>query len=151
MGRPTIYDAAGGATAFLRLAAAHHARCLADPVLEHPFSHGTRPDHVERLAAYWAEVFGGPSTFSDELSDQGALVQIHAHTDAEAAMGTNFLTCFLAALDDADIPGDRQLRTALADYMAWAVAQMMSYAPKGAPLPSAPAVPRWTWHGLAEA
>jgi hemoglobin len=38
--------------AFLALAAAHHARCLADPELNHPFSHpGQHPRHVERLAA----------------------------------------------------------------------------------------------------
>ena len=59
MERVSIYEAAGGELAFLALAAAHHARCLADPVLEHPFSHGVSPDHVERLASYWAEVFGG--------------------------------------------------------------------------------------------
>lgn len=54
-----MFDFAGGESAFLQLAAAHHERCLADPVLNHPFSHGVHPEHVERLASYWAEVFGG--------------------------------------------------------------------------------------------
>jgi hypothetical protein len=44
----------------LALAAAHHRRCLEDPVLNHPFSHPGNPQHVQRLADYWAEVFGGP-------------------------------------------------------------------------------------------
>ena len=44
MERVSIYEAAGGEPAFAALAAAHHARCLADPVLEHPFSHGINPD-----------------------------------------------------------------------------------------------------------
>jgi hemoglobin len=60
--RPTLHEFAGGMPAFLALAAAHHARCLADPELNHPFSHpGQNPRHVERLAAYWAEVMGGPA------------------------------------------------------------------------------------------
>src|SRR3954466_7800848 len=59
--RPTLFEFAGGDAAFLRLAAAHHARCLADPELNHPFSHADlNPQHVVRLAAYWAEVLGGP-------------------------------------------------------------------------------------------
>jgi hypothetical protein len=63
--RPSIYQFAGGDEAFLALAAAHHERCLEDPVLNHPFSHPGEPDHVERLARYWAEVFGGPPRYSE--------------------------------------------------------------------------------------
>ena len=58
----TLYEFAGGDAAFLALARAHHARCLADPVLNHPFSRDDQnPQHVERLAAYWAEVMDGPA------------------------------------------------------------------------------------------
>lgn len=39
----TIFDAAGGEEAFLRLAHAWHARCLADPVVSHAFPHGYHP------------------------------------------------------------------------------------------------------------
>jgi hemoglobin len=59
--RPTLYGFAGGPDAFLALARAHHARCLADPELNHLLSHADKhPQNVERLAAYWAEVRGGP-------------------------------------------------------------------------------------------
>ena len=52
----TIYEMAGGRQAFLDLAHAWHARCLADPIVGHAFSHGFHPQHSERLyAAYWAE------------------------------------------------------------------------------------------------
>jgi hemoglobin len=33
---------------------------MADDVVGHAFSHGFHPQHVERLAAYWAEALGGP-------------------------------------------------------------------------------------------
>ena len=78
MERVSIYEAAGGDAAFLALAAAHHARCLADPVLEHPFSHGVHAEHVERLAAYWAEVLGGPPRFSSQWGGHGAVLGMHA-------------------------------------------------------------------------
>jgi hemoglobin len=50
--RPSLYEFAGGEPAFLALATAHHARCLQDPELNHPFSRpGQHPQHVQRLAA----------------------------------------------------------------------------------------------------
>ena len=52
----TVYEAAGGDAGLLALARAWHERCLSDPVASHPFEHGDlHPQHVERLAAYWAE------------------------------------------------------------------------------------------------
>ena len=47
MGRPSMFEFAGGEPAFLALATAHHERCLQDPVLNHPFSHPGHPQHVE--------------------------------------------------------------------------------------------------------
>jgi Truncated hemoglobins len=58
----TIYQAAGGRDGLLRLASAWHTRVLEDEVVSHAFSHGYHPQHTERLAAYWAEALGGPTT-----------------------------------------------------------------------------------------
>jgi hemoglobin len=61
----TIYEVAGGRQAFLDLAHAWHARCLADPIVSHAFSHGYHPQHSERLGAYWAEALGGPPDYTE--------------------------------------------------------------------------------------
>jgi hemoglobin len=146
--RPTIFEAIGGESAFLALAAAHHQRCLEDPVLEHPFSHPGHPDHVERLASYWAEVFGGPPRYSQGCGGHVAMLSIHAGTSAEADLGTRFVRCFVQAADDADLPADPELRAALRAYMEWAVADVMSYAPPDAVVPDQAPLPRWSWDGL---
>src|SRR5262245_34838510 len=62
----TIYEAAGGRDGLLRLASAWHTRVLEDEVVSHAFSHGYHPQHTERLAAYWAEALGGPTSYSDQ-------------------------------------------------------------------------------------
>src|SRR6266542_715656 len=56
----TVCEATGGADGLVFLASAWHARVMADEVVSHAFSHGYRPDHTERLAAYWGEALGGP-------------------------------------------------------------------------------------------
>ena len=144
----SIFQAAGGVPAFVRLAAAHHQRCLADPVLSHPFSHPGHPQHIERLAAYWAEVFGGPPTYTREAGGHSAMLELHARTQADADLGPRFLGCFLGALDNAGLPADAELRAALRAYMEWAVADVMQYAPAGAVVSAGRPVPRWTWDGL---
>jgi len=90
--RPTLYEFAGGADAFPPFAAALHARCLADPELNHPFSHpGQNPQHVERLAAYLAEAMGGPPSYSGECGgDQSALLLLHAGNGDMSDLGRRF-------------------------------------------------------------
>ncbi|MCW2915032.1 MAG: glbN [Actinomycetia bacterium] len=148
MRRPSIFEFAGGESAFLRLAEAHHERCLQDPVLNHPFSHPGHPQHVERLAAYWAEIFGGPAAYSQSCGGQSAMLGIHAGQGAEEDLGERFVRCFVLAADDARLPEDPDFRAGLRSYMEWAVREVLSYSPRETRVPSGLPVPRWSWHGL---
>jgi hemoglobin len=147
--RPTLFEFAGGEAALLALATAHHARCLADPELNHPFSHPDRhPQHVERLAAYWAEVLGGPPVFSQSCGDQTAVLRMHAGNGDMGDLGERFVRCFDAAADDAGLPPDPVFRAALHDYMRWAVDDVLSYSPEDTVVTPGAAMPRWGWDGL---
>lgn len=147
--RPSLYDFAGGEQAFLALAAAHHARCLADPELNHPFSHpGQHPRHVERLAAYWAEVMGGPPAYSGTCGDHSSVLQMHAGNGDLTDLGRRFVDCFVAAADDARLPQDPEFRAALRAYMTWAVDEVLELGPPGTQVPAGLHMPRWSWEGL---
>ncbi|MEU8634068.1 group II truncated hemoglobin [Amycolatopsis sp. NPDC048633] len=147
--RQTLYEFAGGDPAFLALAAAHHERCLADPELNHPFSHpGQHPQHVDRLARYWAEVMGGPPRFSAECSDHSAMLRMHAGNGDMSDLGRRFVECFVRAADDAGLPADPEFRAALRSYMEWAVAEVLTYPGPPGEVPAALPMPRWSWTGL---
>lgn len=147
--RRTLYEFAGGWPAFLALATAHHHRCLADPELEHPFSHPDQhPRHIERLAAYWAEVLGGPPLYSQDCADHSAMLHMHSGNGDMGDLGRRFVACFVAALDDAELPTDREFRAALRAYMEWAVAEVLEYGPRDAVVAPDLAMPRWSWDGL---
>jgi hemoglobin len=148
MTRPSIYDAVGGGPALRALAADFHARCLVDPVLEHPFSHTSNPEHVQRLADYWGEVFGGPPVFSQSYGGHSAMLGLHANQGAESDLGDRFVEVFDAAVTSSAVPDDPELRAVLHDYMQWATDEVMAYSPAGARVPPDLAVPRWTWDGL---
>jgi hemoglobin len=147
--RPTLYEFAGGEPALLALATAHHARCIADPELNHPFSHpGQNPQHVERLAAYWAEVMGGPPTYSQSCGDQSTILRMHAGNGDMTDLGRRFVRCFAQAADDAGLPADAEFRAALDAYMRWAVRDVLVYSPKDSVVPPGASMPRWGWAGL---
>ena len=143
-----MFEFAGGDRAFAALAAAHHQRCLDDPVLNHPFSHPGDPRHLEKLAAYWAEVFGGPPRYSQSFGGQSTMLGIHAGQGAEGDLGARFVACFVHAIDDADLPDDPRFRAGLRAYMEWAVGDVLAYSPPGAQVAADLAVPRWGWDGL---
>jgi hemoglobin len=146
--RPTLYEFAGGDPALLALARAHHARCLADPELNHPFSHPDQhPQHVERLAAYWAEVLGGPRTYSTQMSDHSDVLRTHAGNGDMSDLGRRFVGCFVAAMDDADLPADADFRAAMRSYMEWAVQEVLDHGVRDQ-IPYGLAMPRWSWDGL---
>ena len=148
--RPTSFEYAGGAPAMLALARAHHQRCLDDPELNHPFTHkDATPDHVERLAAYWGEVLGGPPVYSTTFKDQVALLRMHSGNGDMTELGRRFVECFVCAADDAGLPADPDFRAALRSYMEWAVADVLTYGDGG--VPETVPMPHWTWTGLQPA
>jgi hemoglobin len=148
--RPTLYEYAGGDAAFVELARAHHVRCLADPELNHPFSHpGQHPQHVERLAAYWAEVFGGPPAYAAAGGDHSTALAMHAGNGDMSDLSRRFVDCFVAAADDAGLPADVEFRAALRRYMEWAVEQFNAFPDGAEDVPINLPMPRWGWDGLA--
>jgi hemoglobin len=147
--RPTLYEFAGGEPAFRALAAAHHARCLADPELNHPFSRPDQhPEHVERLAAYWAEVLGGPPRYSESCGDHAMMLRMHCGNGDISDLGRRFVECFVRAADDAGLPADPEFRAALRAYMTWAVGEVLSHGDGDAGIAEDLPMPRWTWDGL---
>ena len=121
-----VYDAMGGDEAVLRLAAAWHERVLADDVVSHAFSHGYRADHTERLAAYWAEALGGPTTYSERYGDETAVVRMHSGNGPHDEMDHRAIECFDQAIVDAGLSSDERLASVLHDYFAWATTTTMA-------------------------
>lgn len=147
MERPSIFEFAGGEPAFLALATAFHERCLEDPELNHVFAHQDNPQHIGNLAAYWAEVFGGPPRYSRSLGGHSRMLEIHAGEGATDDLGNRFVACFVQALDDAELPADPSFRSSLHSYIRWAVDEVNTYSPAGSTVPADEPMPRWSWDG----
>ncbi len=144
----TVFDAAGGADGLLRLARAWHARVMADEVMSHPFRHGVHPEHTRRLAAYWGETLGGPTTYSDSYGDETSVVRLHSGNGLHDDMDRRAIACFDQALAAVGLDGDDRLRRVLHDYFAWATTTTMArYHRSADDVPDGLRIPQWSWDG----
>lgn len=149
MADQTLYEAVGGWEGVLRLAHAWHEAVLADPVVSHAFSHGYRPDHTTRLAAYWAEAWGGPPDFTERYGNESSVVRIHSGNGVHKEMDRRAIACFDRALETAGVT-DARLSKALSEYFAWATTRSMAAYPHSKDqVPDDLDLPRWTSEGPA--
>lgn len=147
MEQPSLYELLGGFPAVLRLAHAWHERVLADEVVAHAFSHGFHPQHTERLAAYWAEAWGGPAMYTGKLGTESSVVRMHSGNGEHEEMDRRAIVCFAEALDDVGVEGE-ELRRALLSYFTWATTdRMASFPGKGAVIPEDMRLVRWSLAG----
>ncbi len=145
---PSLYEAAGGLDGLRRLAQAWHERVMADEIVSHAFHGGIRDDHVERLAAYWAEALGGPAAYSTIYGDETFVVGLHSGNGEHEEMDRRAIDCFDAALVDAGLTGE-PLRSVLHGYFAWATrTSMATYHASAEDVPAGLTIPRWSWNGL---
>src|ERR1700694_3770500 len=145
----TVYEAAAGLDALLRLAHAWHTRVLEDEVVSHAFSHAYHPEHTERLAAYWAEALGGPTRYSEAYGDETSVVRMHSGNGPHEEMDRRAIVCFDEALVDVGLAKNDQLRRVLHDYFAWATTTTMSrYHRSADDVPDGLRIPQWSWDGL---
>lgn len=148
---PSVFEAAGGRQAFRDLAHAWHRQCLQDEVVSHAFSRpGQHPEHVERLAAYWAEALGGPADYSETMADHSHVLRLHSGNGEHEEMDERAQVCFAHALDDAGLPDDERLRSTLKDYFRWATSLMATHPDSADAVPEGLKLPQWSWTGQVQ-
>lgn len=144
----TLYEDAGGLDGLRRLSAAFYDRVLADELLAPVFANFT-PAHLEHVAVWLAEVFGGPADFTAHLGGHQALLRSHLGIEIRDEHRQRWLHLMADAIGDV-YPGRPELATALMSYFEWgtAIAQDVSRNPVGADLGEPGPTPRWGYQGL---
>ncbi|GGW49557.1 group II truncated hemoglobin [Streptomyces xantholiticus] len=144
----TLYEAVGGADALRRLSNTFYEAVLADPVLAPVFADFT-PTHIEHVAVWLAEVFDGPTRFTDELGGHHALLRAHLGlqiTEEQRLRWMELMTDSVAK----ELPGDELLQRRVVEYFDWGtkIARTVSADPPGTDVGEPGPTPRWGWDGL---
>jgi len=144
----TLYEAVGGIDGLRRLSNTFYDGVLADPLLAPVFADFT-PTHIEHVAVWLGEIFGGPARFTAELGGHQALLRAHLGLSITEKHRTRWLQLMGAAVDK-ELPDDELLRRRVMEYFDWGtrIARDVSAAPVGEELGDPGPTPRWGWDGL---
>ena len=142
--RPTLFEWAGGDAALRRLTEVFYDRVLDDDVLAPVFAQ-MGPDHRAHVAVWLGEVFGGPTTYTDELGGYPAMLRHHLGLGLTEPQRSRWAALIAACADEAGLPDDPEFRSAFVAYVEWGTRIALANSEPGAtPMPEAP-VPRWGW------
>jgi hemoglobin len=142
---PTLYEWAGGGEALRRLLDAFYDRVERDELISPYFPGGVHEQHRDHVTAWWAEVFGGPARYTEELGGYEKMLARHHDLAITPEARRRFVELLSAAADEAGLPDDPEFRSALVAYAEWGSRLAFSNSQTGAePAPHAP-VPRWGW------
>jgi len=141
----TLYEWAGGQEALGRLINAFYDRVEADDLLSRFFPGGVSEEHRRNVTAWWAEVFGGPLRYSEELGGYDRMIAKHRGLAITPEQRFRFASLMSLAADDAELPDDPEFRSALVAYLEWGSRLAMHNSQTGADVVEHAPVPNWGW------
>jgi hemoglobin len=141
---PTLYEWAGGSGTFERLTEVFYGKVRRDPLLGPVFRDMDR-NHPKYVAAWLAEVFGGPPRYTEERGGYPHMLSKHRDRALTEEMRRRWVNLICDAADEAGLPADPEFRSAFVAYIEWGTRLAVANSQPGAdPPPKAP-VPRWGW------
>ena len=142
---PSISEWIGGSEAIGRWLDVFYDTVEQDPLLAPAFGGLVTTEHRVHVTAWWAEVMGGPATYTDRHGGYVHMLAKHRNLAITPEQRLRFVTLLSAAADSAGIPDDPEARAALMGYAEWGSRLAVeNSAPDADPVPAAP-VPRWGW------
>jgi hemoglobin len=142
---PTLYEWAGGRSAFDRMINAFYDRVEQDAILSPFFPGGVHEEHRRNVATWWSEVFGGPPVYSEDLGGYQRMLHKHLQLGITEEQRFRFASLMSLAADDAGMPSDPEFRSALVAYLEWGTRLALGNSQDGADVITNAPVPRWGW------
>jgi hemoglobin len=141
---PTLYEWLGGMEALIRLTTRFYERVHDDPVLAPVFAH-MGAEHPAHVAAFLAEVLGGPAAYSEQHGGHPHMIQQHLNRHLTQAQRRQWVGLLLDTADELGMPDDPEFRSALVGYLEWGSRLAVINSQPGAAVDENAPMPRWGW------
>lgn len=146
MAVPTLFEWIGGMPALEKLFATFYRdKVPGDPLIGPVFANMSS-DHVAHVAAFVAEVLGGPKAYSESLGAHAHMIRKHANRALSEPQRQRWMQLLLACADEIGAPSDPEFRSALVGYLEWGTRLAVINSQPGADLGMGEApMPAWGW------
>ena len=141
---PTLYEWLGGIDALSRLTQRFYEHVKVDPLLGPVFEH-MGSDHPAHVAAFLAEVLGGPATYSELHGGHPHMIRQHLNRHLAQEQRRRWVTLLLATADELGLPEDPEFRSALVGYLEWGSRLAVINSQPGVSVEENAPMPKWGW------
>jgi hemoglobin len=141
---PTLYEWAGGMPALERLTSLFYERVARDPLLA-PVFREMDPSHPKHVAQFIAEVFGGPTLYSEGRGGHAAMIRRHLHRHLTEEQRRRWVQLLGDCADLAGLPADPEFRSAFVSYIEWGTRLAVINSQHDPELDDASPMPKWGW------
>jgi len=141
---PTLYEWLGGMDALRRLTSRFYKHVKRDTLLAPVFAH-MGDDHPAHVAAFLAEVLGGPTTYSELHGGHPHMIQQHLNRHLVQEQRRRWVALLLETADELGMPDDPEFRSALVGYLEWGSRLAVINSQPGAQADHDAPMPKWGW------
>ena len=141
---PTLYQWLGGIDALNRLTVRFYEHVRDDALLAPVFGH-MGGDHPAHVAAFLAEVLGGPAGYSEQHGGHPHMIRQHLDRHLTQAQRRQWVNLLLATADELGMPEDPEFRSALVGYLEWGSRLAVINSQPGATVDQDAPMPKWGW------
>jgi hemoglobin len=141
---PTLFEWVGGMPALETLTARFYEAVKADDLIGPVFAHMSG-EHPRFVAAFIAEVFGGPTHYSETRGGHAHMIKQHLERHLTQAQRERWISLLLTTANEAGIPDDPEFRSALVAYLEWGSRLAVLNSQDGVEAPAESPMPKWGW------
>jgi len=141
---PSLYEWLGGMEPLNRLTVRFYEHVKGDALLGPVFEHMGR-DHPAHVAAFLAEVLGGPASYSAEHGGHPHMIRQHLNRHLTQDKRRRWVELLLSTADELALPDDPEFRSALVGYLEWGSRLAVINSQPGAVADEHAPMPKWGW------
>jgi hemoglobin len=141
---PTLYEWIGGNEPLLRLTTRFYEHVRKDAILAPVFAH-MGDDHPAHVAAFLAEVLGGPIAYSERHGGHPHMIRQHLDRHLQHEQRRRWVSLLLETADELGMPDDPEFRSALVGYLEWGSRLAVINSQPGASVDHDAPMPKWGW------
>ncbi|MBT2745268.1 MULTISPECIES: group II truncated hemoglobin [unclassified Lysobacter] len=141
---PTLYQWLGGIEALERLTVRFYQHVKNDELLGPVFAHMS-DEHPAHVAAFLAEVLGGPADYSARHGGHPNMIRHHLNRHLSQEQRRRWVGLLLSTADELAMPDDPEFRSALVAYLEWGSRLAVINSQPGAQVDEDAPMPRWGW------
>jgi hemoglobin len=141
---PSLYEWLGGMPVLNRLTERFYERVREDATLA-PIFADMSGEHPKHVAAFLAEVLGGPPDYSASRGGHSHMIQRHLNRHLTQEQRRAWVALLLDTADELNIPDDPEFRSALVGYLEWGSRLAVINSQSGAVASTNAPMPKWGW------